>query len=220
MLIAFVRESLFTATVRLSPLPSQLFWPFPRSDFGLQPKDYMKPEKSKSLSPKNAAKEAADAAKQQFISSHRPHIRIKAVFLMSGRFCRDEPIVVRVVCVNRGVTEATIRSYGIECLVLRKGRPIPADKKIDPIPFVDESVLPSGISIPLPDFSYSITSDQEVGIRSGQACLYCMGFVHYLDGAKRTRLTAFCRVLAPDSFSPAPIGRFGVANEPDYEYED
>jgi hypothetical protein len=79
--------------------------------------------------------------------------------------------------------------------------------------------LSPGISLLLPDFSDTLTKEEHFAIRNGVSQLYCLGFVHYLDGASRLRTTAFCRILTI-SFNQM-VGRFTVAtNEPDYEYED
>jgi hypothetical protein len=168
-----------------------------------------------------AARKAVDAAREEFHSTHRPRIRIKAVFLMNERIHYSQPVQIRVVCVNSGVGDARINSYGIDCFVLKKDTSVPPDKRIDPIDFTQPSILSSGISTALPDFFYSITNGDEAQIRIEQASLYCMGFVHYWDGVGRTRMTAFCRALRLDS--PRGLhtrGRFHRTDEPDYEYED
>jgi hypothetical protein len=150
-------------------------------------------------------------ARTEFLSTHRPQIRIKHVWLIG-----DKPITVRVVCVNYGTTDAVIIDYGIEYLAVAEGRRPPPDKKIEPIR-VDLS-LPSGVSLELPDFFATFTANQEFGIGQRKANLYCMGYVHYRDGVGRLRTTAFCRVL---KFDPVHgTGFFGSAGEPDYEYED
>jgi hypothetical protein len=165
--------------------------------------------------------QSIDLARQEFLSTHRPKIRIKAVFLMNERIHHTQPIVVRVVCVNNGVGDATIASYGIECFLVKKGTPAPPDKKLPLITFAQTSILESGMSTALPDFHHVITNADEAGIRYEESNLYCMGFIHYWDGAGRTRMTAFCRVMKLDN--PRALharGRFDRADEPDYEYAD
>jgi hypothetical protein len=156
-------------------------------------------------------------ARDEFISTQRPKIRIKHVWMIDGDISRDEPITVRVVCVNHGTTDAIITDFGMQFRVVGEGRSLPPDHNIPPIPV--RSQLPPGISLLLPDFSNTITKEEHFAIRNVTARLYCLGFVHYLDGASRLRTTAFCRIL---TINPAQmVGRFTVAkNEPDYEYED
>jgi hypothetical protein len=156
-------------------------------------------------------------ARDEFISTHRPQIRIKHVWMIGGDISRDEPITVRIVCVNHGTTDAVITEFGIQYRVVAAGRSLPPDHNIPPIR--GRFQLLPGISLQLPDFSSAITKEEHFAIRNLQARLYCIGFLHYLDGASRLRTTAFCRILTIDP--NLLVGRFAVAvKEPDYEYED
>jgi hypothetical protein len=158
-------------------------------------------------------------ARDEFNSTHRPKIRIKHVWLIGDDIWHDEPITVRVVCVNHGTTDAVVTDYGMQYHVVGEGKSLPPDHNIPPIVLKGGFHLQPGISLALPDFSDAITSEQHFGIRNGKARLCCLGFLHYLDGVKRLRTTAFCRVLTIGAHQN--IGRFTVVtDEPDYEYED
>jgi hypothetical protein len=153
-------------------------------------------------------------AREEFLSTHRPKIRIKAVFVMNQFVNYEEQIVIRVVCVNAGATDATLVSYGIIPMVIPNGTPLPPDLKIPNIPV--QSAIPSGIAISLQDYFYAITENEEVRMRREEANLYCLGYLHYLDGLGLSRLTSFCRRLVIEGSR----GRFVATNDSDYEYAD
>jgi hypothetical protein len=64
-------------------------------------------------------------ARDEFISTHRPQIRIKHVWMIGGDVSRDEPITVRIVCVNHGTTDAIITDFGVQYRVVGEGRSLP-----------------------------------------------------------------------------------------------
>jgi hypothetical protein len=165
-----------------------------------------------------ATSETIKLARDEFLSTHRPKIRIKSVFLMNEMIVHGEPLIIHVVCVNSGVSSATIVDFGIESFIVWKDRSLPADKRLEMVRV--HFVLDSGISVPLPDYEHRITNDEEVRLRRGETNLYCLGCVHYRDDAKRLRTTHFCRVLTFDPLSGASGGHFAPTNNPDYEYQD
>jgi hypothetical protein len=164
-------------------------------------------------------------ARDEFLSTHRPKIRVKHVVLNSGIW-EGERISVKVVLVNSGATDAIISEWGIKFIIEEKGRMLPALPTIERLqaPGIAGGVLPSGISLDIPDVSdRTILNDsQNVAIRRGNSQLYCVGYIHYADGARRIRTTAFCRVLTFPEFptSHQDTGRFRVFDDSDYEYED
>jgi hypothetical protein len=158
-------------------------------------------------------------ARDQFLSTHRPKIRVKIVALMNQQFVYPEPLIIRVVCVDYGATEAVIVSYGISLIVVGRGSSLPPDYQIPNIQ-AGFPVTP-GISHRLPEFSHSITEDDEIKIRNGNADLYCLGYLHYVDSIRRSGLTSFCRRFVLDEGKGASSGgHFVRTNDPDYEYED
>jgi hypothetical protein len=158
-------------------------------------------------------------ARSEFLSGHRPKIRIKHVWLISEMLVYDEPFTVRVVCVNRGRSDAFMVDYNIGFFVVRRGRGIPVDPQIPAV--LISGKLPSGISLPFPDISHQITHDEEIGIRNQMADLFCLGSVHYKDGAGRIRTTGFCRKLDLTS-TILRVGRltFRPVEDTEFEYTD
>jgi hypothetical protein len=158
-------------------------------------------------------------ARDEFLSTHRPKIRIKHVWLMSEMLVYDEPFTVRVVCVNRGRSDAFMVDYNIGFFVIRRGRGLPVDPQIPSI--LISGKLPSGISLPFPDISHQITQDDEIGIRNQMADLFCLGSVHYKDGAGRMRTTGFCRKLdLSDTVLRVGRTRFRPVEDTEFEYTD
>jgi hypothetical protein len=164
-------------------------------------------------------RKSIDLARDEFLSTHRPEVRIKHVWLLNEALHYDEAVRVRVVCVNTGRTTATISDYSIEFVVVKPGRLLPVDPKLTAIN-ANQFALASGISLPLPDVSYDLTEADEIAVRRQGAQLYCLGVVHYLDSVKRIRTTAFCRVYQMPDSPLISMGRFVTVNNSDYEYQD
>jgi len=162
-------------------------------------------------------KEQIRLAREDFLSTHRPEIRFKHVWLVS-EFMHDTPIVGQVTCVNSGTSDANIFEYGMNFFVVKHGRslPIPSQFKNIKKGYVR---LPSGVSFPFPDVTYTLTEADEVAVRNGDSKFFFAGYVHYADGIGRVRTTAFCRVM-PQPGSSEDTGRLTVYNDPDYEYAD
>jgi hypothetical protein len=157
-------------------------------------------------------------ARDEFLSTHRPKIIIKHVWLMS-EFWPDTPIVVKIVCINGGTTEARITEVGIQYFIIEEGRSLPVNPE-----WKNKQtglfVLTSGTSVALPDWSERITDQQHSAVRTRKAKFYCAGYIHYLDGANRNRTTAFCRqlIIPDDPASYLDIGPLVKIDHPDYEY--
>lgn len=158
-----------------------------------------------------------DLARAEFLATHRPKIRIKHVWLMN-EFWYDHPLKVRVVCVNHGATDARILDYGVDFVPVRKGALLPAAHECA-FKRTITMLLKSGISGELPELVQSIDEDTEIAVRNGKIDLYCIGFLHYFDGANNLRTTAFCRQLILASATRGR-GNFVKVENPDYEYED
>jgi hypothetical protein len=163
----------------------------------------------------NVTNAAVRLASDEFNSTHRPSIRIKHVWLLSA-FWYSEPVNVRVVCVNRGTTDAKLIEYGADFLVVRRDRSLPPDHQFSFCRQID-TVLRPGVSGPFPDFEYTLTQEIEIAIRHGEADFYCIGFLHYADKARNIRTTAFCRKLILEG---QRSGYFVAVEHPDYEYQD
>jgi hypothetical protein len=109
-------------------------------------------------------------------------------------------------------------NYGIDHLFVETDSPLPPDHQIPIRGHFQRQALASGLSLPLPEYSFGLTVEQDHNLRFQHCRLYCLGFVHYWDAVGRTRLTAFCREL--EIGQSASTGRFVRCNEPDYEYDD
>jgi hypothetical protein len=142
------------------------------------------------------ARRQIELARQEFLSTHRPKIRIKSVSLMNQEVHYDEPIIIRVNCVNHGATDATLVTYGISVIVVRRGVALPPDWQIPNIPV--NSPVPNGITLRLADFTHYITESEEIGIRNREADLYCLGYLHYWEMAPGNWLE-FRAAQSPDN---------------------
>jgi hypothetical protein len=163
-------------------------------------------------------------ARAEFISTHRPKIRIKHVVLKRDIW-QENPIVIDVTCVNVGTGTASLAQLGIDYFVVDKGRLIPIKTAIAAIRHFGGAELPVGLNCPIEtlDINKVLTAQENADIQQERADLYCVGWVSYLDGAKRLRITGFCRIL---KLPPIEIARtiencrFRRHRDPDYEYED
>jgi hypothetical protein len=154
--------------------------------------------------------------RDQFLSTHRPRIRAKAVWLINQSINLTEPLVIRVNYVNYGQTDAAVVTYGISVIVVRRGNPLPPDFQIPNTP--GGFSFSRGITLRLPDFSHSISEEEAVGINRNLADLFCLGYIHYWDGLGGSAITHFCRRLEIDRVGGH--GHFVRTGHPDYEYED
>jgi hypothetical protein len=180
-----------------------------------------------------AAQESADAAKDAFLSTHRPQIRVRHVWIL-GNLWGDAQVFIRAQIVNVGVTTAKIIEYSAKTLVLPARKPLPPIPQygyrvmVRAAPFLKSghsTDLPADADLPaLQEHIRTISHEDNSDIRNGIKQLYCFGYVKYEDAAGRPITTAFCRVLEP----PTGIGSFSengrlVKLKPentDYEYQD
>jgi hypothetical protein len=170
-------------------------------------------------------KDSVDLARKEFLSSHRPQIRIKHV-QMTSKLWQGEKLVFRLVFVNAGFSDAFIHQYGIGIHIIRPDSYLPIDPEFPVTMASGQQKCPVGFTLVAPDLTDGtvLTDEQNVSIRNRTRLLYCTGFVEYTDAQGWMRKTAFCRVfeasLAPGA-SEKP-GRFAwpPSPEPDYEYAD
>jgi len=175
------------------------------------------------------------AMNEEFISTHRPRIRVRHVWA-EGELWGGEKIAVRAQVVNVGITPAKITEYSARLLILQKSKHLPAVPQYGySVVVLTDPSLQSGSSADLPpdndiailkEHTMPISDDDNSAIRDGKSLVYALGFVRYEDQAARPRTTTFCRVLEPPDSSLAgaysEIGRFVRLDppNPDYEYED
>lgn len=170
--------------------------------------------------------QATELARQEFVSTHRPQIRVKHLYPDPNfRIWADSPVVVKLVIVNSGLTEAIITEVNIDAKLVPHGHRLPPRPAFSVAPFQpDKNRANSGITLAFKPTQVidKLTQPESDAIRSGMAALYCYGFVEYQDILGGIRKTAFCRKLkfptGPGSLSSN--GNFIPADEPDYEYQD
>jgi hypothetical protein len=183
-------------------------------------------------------KESVDLARNEFLSSHRPELRLKLIWLASAdgqrfdpRLEGGRPITVRLDIVNIGRNAALVYCTNFVAIVLPFGQRLPQRP-----PYNDEAThqffktylgnfrLESGITLQThaTDTRHPPTIEDIREIREGTRRLYCVGVIEYSDDAGRPRQTAFCRYLTFGSYPPGPrdAGRFQKEKDPDYEYQD
>lgn len=174
-----------------------------------------------------AAQASADAMRDEFMSTHRPRLRVKHVVLTSEIWDGEE-IEIKLIIVNAGNTHARIIECSVVTVAVPKGRELPGRPEY---PFNSRfkpaaETLPSGKTYIFPRLKrgHVLTDADNTGLRNGSLSLYRYGFVEYLDlgVSPRLKTTAFCRVLVvpmrPTSY--VDIGRFVLHIDPDYEYAD
>jgi hypothetical protein len=164
------------------------------------------------------------ASESEFTATHRPKIRVKHLWITSDIW-DGHVITVNVTYVNNGTTNVVFNDTGIRFVIVRNDRLIPFDPKIKAIPFKPPGEIECGRSWEMQGLTDGtiLTPEQNVEIQQGRSRLLCIGYVSYLDAAKRMRITGFCRVMeVPATGILAHQGnvRFRRFPDDDYEYED
>lgn len=162
-------------------------------------------------------------ARNEFLSTHRPKIRVKHLWLTSDIF-QAEPITVNLVCVNTGATNAILGQIGIRCHVAGSERVLPADPNMAASLF-PRGILEPGLNWTVPNLNTGriLAQHEQTDIQQKRANLYCVGWISYLDGDERVRITGFCRVLEVpqgNAIFTTANARFRICQHPDYEYQD
>ena len=175
-----------------------------------------------------ASKTLAQTARDEFISTHRPNIRLKHIFLDSDIW-KEDGVRIRMAIVNTGVNSAHIREANVAILFLRDGDDLPQvprfseATKVGPI----DMAMANGQTFVFPK-GWEMSADDSLSIgfnsvdNSTALMLYCFGYVDYADSTGTvSRKTAFCRVMKiPEKGKQ--ITRFKEPEEKntDYEYQD
>jgi hypothetical protein len=169
-----------------------------------------------------------DLARDEFLSTHRPKIRLKHMWLTKDIQPHDY-IEVELNVVNIGNTPATLTEMKFTTVILPTAVPLPAI----PAFYSGQAIqlngeLPSGITLRIPNISnnYKLSPEERNNILNGIERLYCVGYINYLDKKERLRVTSFCRYFEPPKstylhpFKAKDYGRFRIMKDPDYEYQD
>jgi hypothetical protein len=173
-----------------------------------------------------AATDSLSLAREEFITSNRPRIRIRHIFLTSG-IEEDNPVTVDIHLVNVGDSAAIVKEIGIDFNVVTSGRRL-SGNMIPPVRKVDEFRCGLGDTIVLHSIkTFSpLQADQVISITFGERILHCFGYIEYTDTgpeeSRKSKRTAFCRAFALPISPEDGIGRFLPLDtpDPDYEFED
>jgi hypothetical protein len=178
-----------------------------------------------------ASKKQIELARVEFLSTHRPRMRIKHIWLVHPTNWRlNQPLEVNLDIVNIGEAAAQVTWINYQTLILPVGERLPQRPPYDEVPegvgirisrFPTNVIVLSGVTLNR-TVCDGILNQQDVhDILWGNKRLYLIGTVEYVHGAG-LRQTAFCRRLTYTGHPPpvGDMGRFEVENDPDYEYED
>jgi hypothetical protein len=191
-----------------------------------------------------------DLARNEFISSHRPRMRLKHIWLTDNRpLLRDDnttwqngPLEVTLDIVNVGNTAGYVTWINFESVLLPNGGRLPQRPPYDEVPdgpdtrtsrFPSNALIGPGRTYTRQVCDGRILDPIEVqGILTGNLWLYLIGTIEYFDfipdpKTRRAdlgglRQTAFCRHLTFTGYPPpeGDSGRLDKQNDPDYEFEE
>jgi hypothetical protein len=178
---------------------------------------------------------AVNASRAEFLATHRPRIRLKAIWLASADGQKydpdlkvDQPFVVRLDIVNFGNTSAFITRINLSTILVRVDGQLPQRPPYNedgarglqfPTPF--ELIRGATFTQPVSD-GHVLTTGELGAILHGGTILYFVGTVDYRDSGGGPMQTAFCRYLKFKTPVPSAQdrGRFETDNNPHYEYQD
>jgi hypothetical protein len=169
-------------------------------------------------------KRTVDAAKDEFLATHRPTVRVKHLWLASDIW-QGEAIRVNLTLVNNGTAEGIFNEAGLKFFVVRADRPLPPEPAITALIRGPANLL-CGLNLYFPNIGDGtiLTERDNVEVQNGRSKLYCVGYISYFDSQRRMRITGFCRVLTfpPNVLAMASNCRFRALDppDPDFEYED
>ena len=162
-----------------------------------------------------AALRTANLARQEFLTTHRPKIRVRRVALEEAPLTMA--ISIRYEIVNIGTRPAHIFA-GIAQIVWQNPQDRPLPPFADPLDTHLYNVRGATIE-PGARNSEIVAASDEVGSNfqfaravPNSGNLYFLGFIKYRDDLDTVRETAFCRRLEATGFT--------YVDNPDYEYED
>ncbi len=171
-------------------------------------------------------------ARTEFLSSHRPKMRLKHMWLIDQiAWRRGGPFEVNLDIVNVGNTSGFITWINFDTIILPPGRRLPqrppydefsGDPDLRTTRFRTNAELLSGVTL------FRHVSDGQIldddGVREilwGEKQLYLFGTIEYVNFTG-IRQTGFCRRFTYESYPPSQddFGRFEIHKDHDYEFED
>lgn len=175
------------------------------------------------------ATESIRLAREEFISTHRPRIRVKHIWLTKeSNLWGDKDIAPELIFVNHGDSEGFITELRCNLLLVSKSNFIERGILNNelPIPFEPPMRIAPGVTnvFSVEVVKAHLEEHDHWAIRKGTQVLYCIGDIEYRDGMGNPRKTAFCRRFVFPAYpvdSLAINGRFEVVSEDtDFEYQD
>jgi len=148
-------------------------------------------------------------AREEFIASHRPRIRINRIFPIEKLFPNTQTRLI-IEAANIGDTKATITEVGFDIYI--EGQPFNAI----PQPYPGSEPVPPGKEARMTAFSNRMLSEAEINaIETGISEWRLLGIVNYTDDNGVMRSTSFMRVYN------RAMSRFVKVTEydPDYDRE-
>lgn len=155
-------------------------------------------------------RESIDLARKEFISTHRPKLRIRRIFPLAP-FAENEVPRLRLLAANIGDTKASIIEYGWEIYTDRDYTPAAT-----PIPRGAWEV-PAGKQISI-DFTGATVLDFVTASNARDGWIYIVGVINYADDEGVVRTTAFARRFSSDRGRFVPLD--DDQKESDREYEN
>lgn len=170
-------------------------------------------------------------ARSEFLSSHRPRMRLKHMWLTSETDWRlGGPFELTLDIVNVGNTTGFITWVNYESLLLMPAERLPQRPPYDEdfgangiriSRFRVNTPLASGITVPITVCDRNLSANEVQEILLARRRLYLIGTIEYVD-ATGVRQTGFCRRFTFVNYPPGghDHGRFEVECDHDYEFED
>jgi hypothetical protein len=156
-------------------------------------------------------------AREEFISTHRPKIRIR--YVVSPNPIIGQQPTAEIHAANIGETSAVLKEIGVDIFTRIKGKPNSGLFNAIPKEFSDVLTVPPGKEANMQTIGGScLTEDHVAGILQGTIELCLLGIINYVDGNNVARSTSFFRIYNPNSL------RFVCTAENDeyaeWNYED
>lgn len=193
--------------------------------------------------------QSVELARKEFISSHRPRMRLKHIWMTDGSLLRNDdttwqngPLEFNLDIVNIGNTDGYITWINFESVLLPPGQRLPQRPPYDEVPagpadtrtsrFRNNALIGPGLTFTRQVCDGRILDPGEVqSVLSGQWRLYLVGTIEYYDfipvrdgvgNLGALRQTAFCRRMTFTNYPPTAgdFGRFEIEKDRDYEYEE
>jgi hypothetical protein len=179
-----------------------------------------------------ATNDSIALARAEFLSSHRPRMRLKHMWLIDQLAWRlGGPFELNLDIVNVGNTPGFITWINFDSALLPPDQRLPQRPPYDEFSgdpdlritrFRTNTELQSGVTLYRNVCDGQIfTPDEVKQILWGERRLYLFGTIEYVD---RTgiRQTGFCRRFTYERYPPdsMDMGRFKIVKDPDYEFED